>query len=143
MFKLTPFNTQPSKNDNFVDFYNVIDDFFNAPFRSIRHDSFKLDVREEEKAYLIEADLPGIRKEEVKVSYDDQTLTINVERNEEKEEKKEQYLHRERKICSMKRALHLPDIDPSKVKASLSEGVLKVVAEKQEVQEHGYVIDVE
>lgn len=143
MFKLTPFSSSPRKRDEFVDFYNLVDDFFSSPFRSIRGDSFKLDVKEEEKHYLIEADVPGIKREEIKISYNDDVLTIAIERDEEKEEKTENYLHRERQVCSMKRSLNLPGVDPQKVKAKLEEGVLKVIAEKSEVQEHSYVIEVE
>ena len=143
MFKLTPFSSSPRKRDEFVDFYNLVDDFFSSPFRSIRGDSFKLDVKEEDKYYLVEADVPGIKREEIKISYNDDVLTIAIERDEEKEEKTENYLHRERQVCSMKRSLNLPGIDPQKVKAKLDEGVLKVTAEKSEVQEHSYVIEVE
>ncbi len=143
MFKLTPFTTSPTKRDEFVDFYDIFDDFFKAPFRSLRHDTFKIDVREEEKMYLIEADMPGVKREDIKVAYDDQTLSIAVERKEDKEDKKENYLHRERTSVSMKRSIHLPGVDPKKVKAKLDEGVLKVIAEKTDGQDVGHVITVE
>lgn len=146
MFKLTPFNTSSQKRDNFVDFYDVIDDFFNtSPFRSLRHDTFKIDVEEKDNMYEIVADLPGINKEDLNVSYDDQTLTIAVEKQDETEEKDEEkkYLHRERHQISMKRSLYLPNVDPSKIRAKLDQGVLTLHAEKTEVQDHGYVIEVE
>ncbi len=146
MFKLTPFTASPRKRDDFVDFYDVLDDFFgSSPLRSLRHDTFKIDVKEEDGHYMIEADLPGVKREEVKVSYDDQTLTLLVERKEDKEDKNEQenYIHRERQYTSMKRSINLPHVDPKKVKAKLEDGVLKVIAEKSQEQETGYVIDVE
>lgn len=141
MFKLTPFSTSPRKRDDFVDFYDAVDDFFSSsPFRSLRNDTFKIDIKDKDNHYFIEADLPGIKRDEIKVNYDDQTLTIQVERTEE--EKDENYLHRERKVTSMRRSIHLPDVDPSKVKAKLDEGVLKITAEKSDVQSL-YEIDVE
>lgn len=144
MFRLTPFTSTPVKRTQFSDFENLIDDFFsNTPMRSLRHDTFKLDVRQEGDNYLIEADLPGVKKEEVHVSYDDGLFTIAVERQEENEEKQDDYLHRERRMCSMKRSINLPDLDPSRIKARLEEGVLKIVAEKQAVQETRTVIDIE
>ncbi len=146
MFKLTPFSASPRKRDDFVDFYDVLDDFFStSPFRTMKHDTFKIDVRDEDKFYAIEADLPGVERDEVKVSYDDQTLSISVERKEEKEDKDTdgKYLHRERRVCSMKRSIYLPEVDPAKIKARLEDGVLKVLAEKTEAQASGYVIDVE
>jgi HSP20 family protein len=146
MFKLTPFSTSPRKRDDYVDFYDAIDDFFgSSPFRSLRNDTFKLDVKEEDKSYVIDADLPGVDREDIKVNYDDQTLIISVEHKEEKEEKddNDNYLHRERRLCAMKRAIHLPDVDPSKVKAKLNNGVLQIIAEKAEHVNEGYAIDVE
>ncbi len=146
MFKLSPFTSSPTTRDDFVDFYDIFDDFFKAPFRSLRHDTFKIDVREEANMYLIEADMPGVKREDIKVAYDDQTLTISVERKEEteaKEDKERNYLHRERTLVSMKRGIHLPNVDPKKIKAKLDEGVLKIVAEKTDGQEVGHVIKVE
>ena len=145
MFKLTPFNSSLRKrDDDFVDFYNMIDDFFSAsPLRSMRTTNFRLDVKDEDKHYLIEADLPGVKREDIKLSYDDSILTISIEHNEEKEEKQENYIHRERQMCSMKRAINLPNVDPSNIKARLEDGVLKVTATKQEIKDHSYVIEVE
>ena len=143
MFKLTPFSASPKKSDEFVDFYNLVDDFFSSPFRSIRHDSFKLDVKEEEKSYIVEADLPGVKREDIKISYQDDILSIAIEQDEKKEDQTETYLHRERRVCSMRRSLNIPGVDPQKIKAKLEDGVLKVTAEKSEVEEHSYVIDIE
>ena len=144
MFRLTPFTSTPAKRTQFIDFENLIDDFFSGmPMRSLRHDTFKLDVRQEGDTYLVEADLPGVKKEELNVSYDDGLFTISVERQEETEDKQDNYLHRERRMCAMKRSINLPDLDPSRIKARLEEGVLKIVAEKQAVQETRTVIDIE
>ncbi len=144
MFKLTPFSASPRRQDDFMDFGDLLDDFF-APMRSLRHDTFKIDVEEKDNAYEIQADLPGTQKDELKVSYDDQTLHIQVEKSEQDEEKDEKrnYLHRERRVSAMRRAIHLPDVDPSKLKAKLDNGVLTIIAEKTEVQNQGYVVDVE
>ncbi len=145
MFKLTPFNTTPRKRSDLMDFSDMIDDFFASPFRSLRHDTFKIDVEEKEDAYHVKADLPGVRRDDIKVSYDDQVLNIEVKRDEseEDEDKEKNYIHRERRICSMRRAIHLPDIDPDKLKAKLEDGVLNIHAEKSQVQDRGYVVDVE
>ncbi len=145
MFKLTPFNTSPRKRSDMMDFSDMIDDFFASPFRSLRHDTFKIDVEEEDNAYLVKADLPGVQREDIKVSYEDQVMNIEVKHDENKEEedKEKNYIHRERRVCSMRRAIHLPDIDPDKIKAKLENGVLNIRAEKSEIQDRGYVVDVE
>ncbi len=144
MFRLTPFSASPRRRDDVTDFSDLLDDFF-SPMRSLRHDTFKLDVEEKDNAYHITADLPGVKKDELKVSYDDQTLTIQIDRDESTEDRDEEkrYLHKERRVCSMKRALHLPDVDPSKLKAKLEDGILRINAEKSDIQNKGYVIDVE
>ena len=145
MWKLTPFSSAPRRrDDDFTDFADLVDDFF-RPARSLRHDTFKIDVENKDDAYEIKADLPGIERDNIKVSYDDSILNIEVRKEDEEEDKDEDknYLHRERRVASMRRAINLPDIDPANMKAKLEDGVLTVHAPKSEVQDQGYVVDVE
>ena len=141
MFKLTNINSPVKREGGFVD--SFFDDLFDLPIIKTKNLSFKLDVKEDEKNYLIEADVPGIKKDEIKINYEDQTLTISVEREEEKNENKENYIHRERGYCSMQRALHLPNVDPKKIKAKLDDGVLKLTVEKSEVENKGHTIQID
>ena len=134
MFGLTPFNKQvvrPTKErDNFRDF---IDDFFSDdffPMRSLRFDTFKIDVREQDRTFVIEADLPGIKKEDVAIDYHDGLMTISIQHEISKDEESKTYIHRERKQCSMKRTLELGDIDDTLVEAELKDGVLTIKAPK-------------
>jgi len=145
MFKLTPFNSSPRKRDGFVDFYDMFDDFFqSSPLRSLRHDTFKIDVEENTDSYKVVADLPGIERDDLKVSYDENTLTIAIEKTVENENKDEDkhYIHKERHSTSMKRSLYLPNLDPQAIDAKLENGVLTLEAKKQEVQNHTTLIDV-
>ncbi len=142
MFKLTPFSASPRRKDDFDPFTDFFDDFF-SPMRSLRNDTFKVDVEAKDDKYLITADLPGVKKNELKVSYDEQTLHIAVEREESKEEDEKKYLHKERRYTSMRRSLYLPDVEPSSIKASLKDGILHIDAAKSESQTEGYLIDVE
>ncbi len=144
MWKLTPFSASPRRTDNdFMDFNDLVDDFF-RPMRSLRHDTFKIDVEDKEDAYEIVADLPGINKDDLKVSYDDSILTIEVKHEDENENKDEDknYIHKERRVTSMRRAINLPDIDPANLQAKLEDGVLTIDAPKSEVQNQGYVVEV-
>ena len=127
-----------------MDFNDLVDDFF-RPVRSLRHDTFKIDVEDKGDQYQITADLPGIAKDDLKVSYDDSLLTIEVNHEEEKEDNDEEknYIHKERRVASMRRQINLPDVDPSKLKAKLEDGILTIDAPKSEVQDQGYVVDVE
>ena len=145
MWKLTPFSTSPRRtNNDLMDFNDLVDDFF-RPVRSLRHDTFKIDVEDKGDQYQITADLPGIAKDDLKVSYDDSLLTIEVNHEEEKEDNDEEknYIHKERRVASMRRQINLPDVDPSKLKAKLEDGILTIDAPKSEVQDQGYVVDVE
>ncbi len=141
MFKLTPFNAS-SRKDAFDPFTDFFEDFF-SPMRLIKNDTFKVDVEEKADQYLIKADLPGVNKEALKLSYDTQTLHILVEHKEEKENQDDKnYIHRERQFSSMRRRLYLPDVNPSKIRATLNNGVLHIEAKKRDGQTQGTVIDV-
>ena len=136
MAGLVPFNNRLSLNQaGFEDFYNVLDDFFNdslTPRRSLRSDTFKLDVHEKEKEYCIEAELPGIKKEEIGIELNDGKLTISVKREENMEEQNKNYLHKERRFTSMQRSIFLADVNADGIKAKLEEGVLSLSIPKQE-----------
>ncbi|MHC1723807.1 MAG: Hsp20 family protein [Aminipila sp.] len=138
MFGLTPLNrNQIQKRDghDFIDFYNMLDDFFSdSPlgFRNFGNQAFKMDVKDQGNAYLVEAEMPGIKKEEIKLDYQNDYLIIKVEKNEEVNEEKENFLHRERKCSSTQRSLYLKDIDVANVDAKLEDGVLKISLPKLE-----------
>ncbi|MDF2878890.1 MAG: Hsp20/alpha crystallin family protein [Clostridia bacterium] len=147
MFGLTPFNRQvmQKNNSDFVDFYNMIDDFFNdsfSPVRSLRNDTFKMDVKENEKEYLIEAEVPGIKKEDIKLDYNGDKLIISIQKNEEVNEQKDNYIHRERKSSSMQRGVYLKNIKADSIDATLEEGILKIIAPKVEINENRYQIEI-
>jgi HSP20 family protein len=136
MFGLTPFNRNAVRRVDEQDkFYNLLDDFFTdsfMPFRSLRTDTFKIDVKDEGKHFVIEADLPGIKKEEISLNYQDGYLMIEVVKNEEKEEENKQYIHRERRQSSMKRTIHLGELNAEGVEARLNDGILVITAPKMD-----------
>lgn len=148
MFGLTPYNSNYIKRrntDDFADFYSIIDDFFKDsfyPVRSLRYDTFKVDVKEENDKYAIEAELPGVKREEISLDFDEGRLTISVQRNEEVNEEKDRYIHRERKVCSMQRSLYLKDIKPEGIEARLENGILKVDVLKEDKAVNKFKIEV-
>lgn len=92
-----------------------------------------VDITEDEKEYVVTAELPEIKKEEVKVTVENGILTISGERKFEKEEKGKKYHRIERSYGSFQRSFDLPDdADPGKVDAKFSEGTLKVHVAKSE-----------
>ena len=82
----------------FEDFHNMLDDFFTNSWplrRSLAGDTFKIDVQDNEKEYVVEAELPGIQKNDVNVSLEEGRLSISVNKQEVKEEqkpKKDEYI---------------------------------------------------
>ena len=149
MAGLVPFNrSKPSiRPTGLGTFYNMLDDFFNDsllpfPARNLMTDTFKVDVRDDEKAYLIEADLPGVNKEELNLEFNDGKLTIHVTREEKKEEEKNNYIHRERRCTTMQRSIFLEDARADGVEAKLEDGVLKINVPKMEKVVNSVKIDV-
>ena len=92
-----------------------------------------VDITEDDKEYLVKAELPGMKKEDVKVSVENGVVSICGERKFEKEEKTKKYHRVERSYGKFERSFTLPELaDPAKVKAEYKEGVLTVHLPKSE-----------
>jgi HSP20 family protein len=92
-----------------------------------------VDITEDDKEYLIKAELPEVKKEDVKVTVENGVLAITGERRFEKEEKNKRYHRIERSYGSFVRSFSLPDdADPAKVSAEFKDGVLLVHLAKNE-----------
>ena len=86
-----------------------------------------VDISEDDKEYLIKAELPEVKREDVKVTAEEGTLTITGERKFEKEEKGKKYHRVERSYGSFVRNFSLPDdASAAKVRAEFKDGVLSV-----------------
>jgi HSP20 family protein len=91
------------------------------------------DITEDDKEYVIKAELPDVKKEDVKVTVENGVLTISGERKFEREEKKKKYHRVERAFGTFVRSFSLPDVaDASKVKAEFKNGMLTVHLPKSE-----------
>jgi len=134
MAGLVPFhNRRPDLTP--YDYVNsMLSDFFSdwpgRFFDSLRFDTFRVDVEERENDYLVEAELPGVKKEEISVELHDNYLTISVSRHAETEQKTKNYLHRERRAASMSRNIYLPNSKREGIRAKLDGGVLTVTVPK-------------
>jgi HSP20 family protein len=92
-----------------------------------------VDIIEDDKEWLVKADLPEVRKEDVKVTVENGVLTITGERKLEKEEKDKKYHRVERAYGNFLRSFTLPDAaDGPRVSAEFKDGVLKVHLPKSE-----------
>lgn len=147
MLGLTPMTRALAqrRNNDMLDFFDVMDDFFNAPMLRTQSgiEAFKLDVEEDEGNYFISAELPGVTKEEISLDYADNRFVIAIERKEEIVDEKKQYLHRERRQCAMKRSIYLKDIQVEGIQAKLEDGVLKVRVPKLDKEQNKFQITIE
>jgi HSP20 family protein len=131
LIKYRPFNNLLSwDTDGFLDrFFD--DDFFTSGGHYPR-----VDVREKDGSYILEADLPGITEKDLDVKVDGNLLTISSKKSEEKKEEKNGYLVRERKSSSFSRSFVLPkNVDKSKIQASFKSGLLTLNIPKEPATE--------
>ena len=123
--------------------YEPFDDFFKGFFvrplagfpRMPAEPSFdiKIDVKEGEKEFLVEAEIPGVKKDDIFIEVDGDTVSLRAEVKSEKEEKKgEKIVYSERSYGMVSRSFTLPmDVDDKAVKAEYKDGVLKLVLPKK------------
>lgn len=146
MYSLTPKKYYVKRRND--DFYNMRslmnnlfdDSFWNVP--SFNQTSFKLDIKDTEEAYLIEAELPGISKEDVSLEYNEERLHIEVKHEEDSEEKQDKFIHKERSVSSMSRTIYMPEVDAENIEAELKDGILRVRAAKLPEVDTSIKIDV-
>lgn len=92
-----------------------------------------IDMYEEKDKYVVKAELPGMKKDEIDISVTDNVLTIKGERKEEKEKKEGNYFFSERYYGTFLRSLNLPgNVDAKKICASYKDGVLQIDLPKTE-----------
>ena len=118
---------------------NVFDDFFDFPSMPRQQQAIsvmKTDVREHENGYELDVDLPGIKKENVKVKLEDGYLTISAStaQNNDEKDKKGNYIRRERFSGSYSRSFYVgEEIKETDIKAKFDNGVLQLSIPKPEV----------
>ncbi|NLK64225.1 MAG: Hsp20/alpha crystallin family protein [Tissierellia bacterium] len=131
---------------DFRDFYNMVDDFFNDSWplrRGFARDTFKIDVQEKDNEYLIEAELPGVDRDEVNIDMNEGRMTISVQREESINEENKNYVHKERRFSSMSRSLYLDDAKSTGIKAKLENGVLSINVPKENKPNKSVKIEIE
>lgn len=136
MFDMVPFK----RNNNSVakrgDYFNqLFDNFFNDDFFTpITNfgNSFRVDLKETETEYMVEADLPGVNKEAIDLQYENNYLTISAKREEITENKDNNYVRRERSYGEFKRRFYIDNVNEEKIDASFMDGVLKITLPKLE-----------
>jgi len=114
MFDMVPF-----ERDNFLSpgdmFRDFADPFFNndffTPAVSNFGRGFKVDLKENDDSYVIKADLPGVKKDAIDLSFDNNYLTISAKREENKEDKDQNYVRRERNCGELIRSFYIDNVN--------------------------------
>ena len=83
---------------------------------------FRVDVKENEDAYTLEAELAGVKKDEIQISVDQDVLTISADMNAEKKEQKDSYVYSERRSGHVSRSFSLEGIDQESIQADYAHG---------------------
>lgn len=103
----------------------------------------KSDIYEKENGYLIECDLPGVKKADIKVECSDNYLTITAEKREENEENnKKKMIRKERFYGKTSRKFYVGNISEEEIKAEFKDGVLTVEVPKETQEKTKKVIDI-
>ena len=111
----------------------IFEEFERIGPRTIAVETFPIDMIDEGDNIKIIADLPGFNKEDIEIWIEDGDLVIKAVRKEEKEEKAENYIRRERRFGEVYRKIALPvEVDIDKIKATYNNGVLEIVIPKSE-----------
>lgn len=141
MFNIMPYRT----NHNMTRRENrgYFEDFANDFFRPFFADGFnmlaeqrpmRVDVRDEGDHYVLEADMPGMSRDDLKVEVNDGVLTISAEYNEDNSQKDEadKYIYHERRFGSMSRSFNVEGIREADITAAFKDGVLRLNLPKSE-----------
>ncbi|WP_158278649.1 Hsp20/alpha crystallin family protein [Rhodohalobacter mucosus] len=92
------------------------------------------DMTEDEKEYMIRMDIPGMKKDDINVNFQDGRITISGERKEEEKEEKKDFVRQERYYGSFYRSFTLPEnVKEDEIEARFKNGVLELVIPKAEV----------
>jgi HSP20 family protein len=114
----------------------LLDDFFNDDFYFPRTNyGSQIDVYQENNKYVVEVDLPGFKREEIDIQFNNDVLTIKADHKEEEVNENKKYYYRSRKVNSFMRQIRFNGIEPGMIQAGFNEGVLKVELPIKEVNE--------
>jgi HSP20 family protein len=132
--------------------YNVIKGTPNALNQNLFNDDFffprlnygtQIDVYQKDNEYVVEIDLPGYKKEEINVEFNDDVLSVKAEHIEEKEkEDSKKYYYRSRKCSEFMRQIRFSNVDEQKIDAGFKDGVLTVKLPQKDHKEVINKIDV-
>lgn len=131
MFGLIPFERDNSLSTQ--NLFNYLDNIEKSFFRDVDPATqFRTDIKDNGNEYLLEAELPGFAKKDIHIDLNGNRLEISAQHEENKEEKKDNYVCRERKFGSFSRSFDVTGIDTSNISAGYQDGILTLHLPKKQ-----------
>ena len=132
MFELTPYERRHQRA--LFNPFRDMDNFEKSFWGDMAAADFKTDIKDNGKEYVLEADLPGFKKEDIHVDIEDGYLTISAERNSESEKKddKGNFVRRERSYGSFSRSFDVSSVKTDDITGEYKDGVLTLTMPKKE-----------
>ena len=149
MFGMIPYGRKNVVVNRTPDVWNMerlFDNFFRDPFlagNAWTGGQIRTDIKETDKEYVFEAELPGVKKEDIFLELKDDVLTFGLDQKQEQEEDRDGYLCRERRVGSLRRSFRVDHVTEADVKATYQDGVLRIVLPKAEQIETSRRIEIE
>ncbi len=113
--------------------FDAFEGFFDAPLATLSKDAgFKMDVEDAGDKYVVSAELPGVKREEIDVELNEGRLSVSVEHKESDEQKGKNYLYKETGEWSATRGVYLKDAATAGLTAKFEGGVLAINVPKQD-----------
>ena len=133
MFDIMPYRRRGGLASGYDPFRDM-EEFEKHFFGNSQLESFKTDIKDNGKDFVVEMDLPGFKKEDIKVDIEGGVMTISAERHSdyEDEDKKKNYIRKERSYGTYKRSFDISEIDESGITASYEDGLLKLILPKKQ-----------
>ncbi|ACL77232.1 Hsp20/alpha crystallin family protein [Ruminiclostridium cellulolyticum] len=136
MFGIVPFrNHKLQERGSLFDIENMFNSLFNDSFIGFTGGNpIRADIKENDKEFIVEAEIPGVTKEDIKLDLRDDTLTIAVEQNQESNEERDNYIRKERRYGSFSRSFYVENVKNEDVSAKYENGILTIVLPKSETK---------
>lgn len=115
------------KNENGLSLWDSFSSLWNDAFSK----EMKTDIEETSDKYVLAIEVPGISKDNITVTFEDNTLTVHVKSETKKEDKEEKsYIRKERTTMDMERSYYLDDVDENSITAKIENGILTLSVSK-------------
>ena len=133
MFEMLHFERRGNRVSAY-DPFRMLDEMERSFFGGNNHpamSTFRTDVTDTGDAFVLDAELPGFKKEDIKIDVENDCLTISAERKLDEEEKQKNFIKRERFYGSFSRSFDVSGVNVDGIEAAYNDGVLKLTMPKK------------